>query len=138
MKGKVEKIWRNETSDGRRYNVLQIGGERYSLWDEEYLDRIQEGQMLEFDFRESGDFKNITEIYEMEVSERRDYDKRLSKIIKMSCLRSASRVLMGSKIPYKNRADRAIEIARKFEKYVNEEEFEELTDPTNDFQENER
>jgi hypothetical protein len=51
MKGEIEKIWKNQTSDGRRYNVLQIGGERYSLWEEDYLDRLQEGQTLEFDFR---------------------------------------------------------------------------------------
>jgi len=24
MKGEIEKIWKNQTSDGRRYNVLQI------------------------------------------------------------------------------------------------------------------
>lgn len=64
MKGEIEKIWKNETSDGRKYNVLQIGGERYSLWEGDYLDKLQEGQTLEFDFRESGEFKNINKIYE--------------------------------------------------------------------------
>jgi hypothetical protein len=39
----------------------------------------------------------------------------------MSCLKSASRVLAGTKVPYLNRADRAIEIARKFEKYITDE-----------------
>ena len=63
MKGEVEKVWKNKTEDGRRYEVFQIGGERYSLWEEDYLDRIQEGQSLEFDFKESGEFRNITEIY---------------------------------------------------------------------------
>jgi hypothetical protein len=64
MKGEIEKIWKSQTSDGRRYNVLQINGERYSLWEEDYLDKLQEGQTLEFDFRESGDFRNISRIYE--------------------------------------------------------------------------
>ena len=63
MKGEIERIWKNETEDGRKYEVLQINGERYSLWDENYLDEIQEGQTLEFDFMESGDFKNITKVY---------------------------------------------------------------------------
>lgn len=64
MKGEVEKIWNNETSDGRKYQVLQANGERYSLWDENYFDQIQEGQALEFDFKESRDFNNITKIYD--------------------------------------------------------------------------
>ena len=127
MKGEVEKVWKNETSDGRRYEVIQINGERYSLWDEEYFDRVQEGQVIEFDFRESGDFKNITRIYGQGEArnEERDYDdRRLRKIIKMSCLRSASRVLTGSKIPSGERAEKVIEIARKFEKYVEGEEID--------------
>jgi len=128
MKGEVEKVWKNETSDGRRYEVIQINGERYSLWDEEYFGRVQEGQVIEFDFRESGDFKNITRIYGQgeAKNEERGYDEqRLRKIIKMSCLRSASRVLTGSKIPSGERAEKVIEIARKFEKYVEGEEIDE-------------
>ena len=31
MKGEVEKVWNNETSDGRKYQVLQVNGVRYSL-----------------------------------------------------------------------------------------------------------
>jgi len=124
MKGEVEKVWKNETSDGRRYEVIQINGERYSLWEEDYLDWIQEGQSLEFDFRESGEFRNITKIYENPESEPKEPeygDQKLKKTVRMSCLKSASRVLIGSKIPYQNRADRAIEIAKKFEKYIDDE-----------------
>lgn len=127
MKGEVEKVWKNKTEDGRKYEVFQINGERYSLWDEDYLDRIQEGQPLEFDFKESGDFKNITEIYEPSRDKEKEPEygnHRLKRIIRMSSLRSASRILAGSKIPYQNRADRAIETARKFEKYITDEEFE--------------
>jgi len=123
MKGEVEKVWKNETQDGRRYEVLQINGDRYSLWEEDYLDRIQEGQSLEFDFRESGDFKNITKIYEKPETgpeeKRNEYDGRNRKIIRMSCLRSASQILGGSRIPAGERAEKTIEIAKKFEKYVN-------------------
>ncbi len=124
MKGEVEKVWKNETEDGRRYEVFQIGGERYSLWEEDYLDRIQEGQTLEFDFKESNDFKNITKIYELPENEPKEpgyEDPKLKKTIRMSSLKSASRVLIGSRIPYQNRADRAIEIAKKFEKYIDDD-----------------
>lgn len=128
MKGEVEKVWKNKTEDGRKYEVFQIGGDRYSLWDENYLDRIQEGQSLEFDFRESGDFKNIIRIYENPENESKilQYDdQKVRRIIRMSSLRSASRILTGSKIPYENRADKTIEIARKFEKYIDDEGFDE-------------
>lgn len=127
MKGEVEKVWKNETADGKRYEVFQINGERYSLWDEDYLDRIQEGQSLEFDFKESGEFRNITEIYEPSKNEEKEpryEDRKLKKTTRMSCLKSASRILAGSKIPYQNRADRAIETARKFEKYIDDEGFD--------------
>lgn len=131
MKGRVDKVWRNETTDGRKYNVLQINGEKYSLWDEAYFDRIQEGQVLDFDFRESGDFRNITDVNELteqETSNSKEYGSyRLSKIVKMSCLRSASSVLVGSKIPYNNRADKTLEIARKFENYINDSNIDEET-----------
>jgi len=127
MKGEVEKIWKNETEDGRKFEVIQINGERYSLWSEDYLDRIQEGQSLDFDFKESGDYKNITKINDgREILERPQYGSdRLRKIIKMSCLRSASSVLAGSRIPYDDGAERTIEIARKFENYLNEEGYDE-------------
>ena len=124
MKGEVEKVWKNETEDGKRYEVFQIGGERYSLWEEDYLDRIQEGQTLEFDFKESGEFKNITKIYEKPENEPKEPgygDSKLKKTVRMSSLKSASRVLIGSRIPYQNRADRAIEIAKKFEKYIDDD-----------------
>lgn len=133
MKGEVEKVWENETTDGRRYNVLQINGDKYSLWDETYFDKIQEGQTLDFDFRESGDFKNITDVNELPMqeqarSEKKDYNNdRLNKIVKMSSLRSASRVLFGSKIPYKSRANKTLEIAKKFENYINDDDFDEET-----------
>jgi len=125
MKGEVEKVWKNETQDGRKYEVLQINGERYSIWEEDYLDRIQEGQTLEFDFKESGDFKNITRIYEKPETgpeeKRNEYEDRNRKIIRMSCLRSASRVLTGSRIPSQERAEKTIEIAKRFEKYIDED-----------------
>jgi len=141
MKGEIEKIWKNQTSDGRRYNMLQIGGERYSLWEEDYLDKLQEGQTLEFDFRESGEFKNINRIYEptgenkeprkdakQELPPEYNNDPKTKKIIKMSCLRSASQILVGSRIPAGERAEKTIEIAKKFEKYIDEEALADLED----------
>ena len=128
MKGEVEKVWKNETEDGRKYEVFQINGERYSLWEEDYLDKIQQGQALEFDYKESGDFKNITKIYEPgeeKANEKKCGCKRSEQIVKMSCLRSASAILAGSEIPCSERAEKTIETARRFEKYLYEEGFDE-------------
>jgi hypothetical protein len=43
----------------------------------------------------------------------------------MSSLRSASQILGGSRIPVGKRAEKTIEIAKKFEKYIDDEVFEE-------------
>jgi hypothetical protein len=37
-------------------------------------------------------------------------------------------VLTGSKTPYKDRAEKAIEIAKKFEKYIDDEDLSDLDD----------
>jgi len=143
MKGEIEKIWKNETSDGRKYNVLQINGERYSLWEEDYLDKLQEGQTLEFDFRESGEFKNIRKIYDPAGAKKpsendalppepqaNDYQQgqKARQIVRMSSLRSASQILGGSRIPVGKRAEKTIEIAKKFEKYIGDEGLADLED----------
>jgi hypothetical protein len=46
----------------------------------------------------------------------------------MSCLRSASRVLAGSGIPAGERAEKTIEIAKKFEKYIDVDDLADLDD----------
>jgi hypothetical protein len=143
MKGEIEKIWKNETPDGRKYNVLQIGGERYSLWEGDYLDNLREGQTLEFDFRESGEFKNISKIYDPAGAKKpngndalppepqaNDYQQgqKARQIVRMSSLRSASQILDGSRIPVGKRAEKTIEIAKKFEKYIGDEGLADLED----------
>jgi hypothetical protein len=136
MKGEIEKIWNNTTPDGRRYDVLQIGGVRYSLWEEEYLDKLKEGQALEFDMRESGDYKNICKIYDPTEAKKpgendavppetpgngNGQSQKSRQIVRMSSLRSASQILSGSRIPAGERAEKTIEIAKKFEKYIGDD-----------------
>jgi hypothetical protein len=143
MKGEIEKIWKNQTPDGRKYNVLQIAGVRYSLWEGDYLDKLSEGQTLEFDFRESGEFKNISKIYDpagaKKQSENSDLPpepkgnddqqgQKARQIVRMSSLRSASQILNGSRIPAGERAEKTIEIAKKFEKYIDDEGLADLED----------
>ena len=39
-------------------------------------------------------------------------------MVKMSCLKSASNLFSGSKIPFEQRADKVIEMAKKFKDYI--------------------
>ena len=66
MKGTIEQVWENESRNGQKYITVQIGGERYSVWDTKYFDRLQEGAEIDYDFRQSGKFRNLTEVNPIE------------------------------------------------------------------------
>jgi len=99
MKGKVEEIFSEQTRSGVDYLRVQIDGETYSVWDQQYFDAFQEGDMVEFDYRESGQWKNITNLAVIdstskEGKERAEYFKLRDKYItRMSCLKSAAYLL---------------------------------------------
>lgn len=147
VSGKIEKVWDNATSAGKPYKVVELeNGDRYSLWRAGDFDKVYKGEMIEFDFSTSGrGFKNIERIYNgSEVSEVKTgsgpdsetavnggkYNgpgtgngdgagtDRLDKMVKMSCLKSASNLFSGSKIPFEQRADKVIEMAKKFRDYI--------------------
>lgn len=124
MKGRIEKIWDNESRNGQRYLGLSIDGQRYTLWEDQYFDQLQEGDVIDFEWKKSGRFKNITEI--KYNNEDNNYpEKKLKSIIRMSCLKSASELISDSDIEAGKRADTAIEFARKFEDYIKEDWEEE-------------
>jgi len=62
MKGVIEQIWDNTSKTGKPYKAIQIGGERYTLWDKKYFDAIQKGESVDFEFDDKGKFKNITSV----------------------------------------------------------------------------
>ena len=76
--------------------------------------------MVDFDWKKSGKFRNITRI--APIDEDNFYsDRRQRSIIRMSCLRSASELLSDSGIELDKKPDLTIEVARKFEKYIMED-----------------
>jgi hypothetical protein len=129
-------------------------GDRYSLWRAGDFEKVYKGEMIEFDFSTSGKgYRNIERIYngseapEVSPGEKPGTDNpvngqyegpgngngangngyggdRLGKMVKMSCLKSASNLFSGTKIPFEQRADRVIEMAKKFEKYIDDDAFE--------------
>ena len=48
MKGLIEQLWENHDRKGQRYLVLEIAGERYSLWDEALMDNLEEGLVVDY------------------------------------------------------------------------------------------
>ena len=64
MKGVIERIYPNQLQDGREYLTLQISGSKYSLWDKKHFGELDEGMPVDFKFKASGKYLNISEIEE--------------------------------------------------------------------------
>ena len=124
MKGVIDKIWENKTDDGKPYLVVRIGGNKYSVWDKKYMDGIEEGSAVEYEFTQSGKFKKITDMRKIDLepgidpSERKPRDRNGEEIVRMSCIRSAATLVADFGAPPEEKADITLGLARKFEKYV--------------------
>lgn len=125
MKGTVEQVWENESKNGQRYLTVQIGGERYSVWDTKYFDRLQEGAEVEYDFRQSGNFRNITDIRGPEENNQAPayHNDRDRQITRLSCLKSAAEILAPAQVDPDAKRELVIETARVFERYVGENDL---------------
>jgi hypothetical protein len=130
MKGIVDKIWKNKTDEGKPYFVLKIGGEKYSLWDNKYMEGLEEGAAVEYESAQSGKFKKITDMRKIDLEpgmnppERKSRDKNGQEIVRMSCIRSAAALVADFGAPSEEKADIALGLARRFEKYVIDPEEE--------------
>ena len=127
MKGIIEQIWENESKNGQQYLTVQIDGERYSVWDDKHFDQLQEGTEIEYEFRQSGNFKNITEVSNPAQSEQNDgppmyHNDRDRQITRLSCLKSAAEIIAPAQFESNTKRDLVIETARVFERYVREDD----------------
>lgn len=124
MKGTVDKIWENQTKGKKMYHVLEIGGEKYSVWEEKLMEGLGEGNEVEYEWAKSGDFRKITDLRKIQTGPGPDpyeRDRKSVDIIRMSCLKSASEILYGLFIDPDEKTEKAIEISKRFEKYVTDE-----------------
>ena len=128
MKGEIEKIWDNESRNGERYLGLSVDGQRYTLWEEKYFDKLQEGDVIDFEWKKSGKYRNITKI-NMNDDNGDFMERKQESIIRMSCLKSASELIAGSDLEPGKRADMALGFARKFERYVKDDLEEDPPEP---------
>lgn len=134
MRGIIENVWENESKNGQQYVTVQIGGERYSVWDKKYFDQLQEGIEIDYEVRESGNFKNLNDIRPVErPNQTGNYTNHKDKqITRLSCLKSASEILALAHLDIDIKRDMVIDTARYFERYVLEEDTGSLTDLSGD------
>ena len=121
MLGRIEKVWQNEAQNKQPYLVLEIDGQRYSLWDENWIDKLQEGDIVEYDWKKAGKFRNITSIEQVNASAASSGSKEKDQhILRMSCLKSASTIFSGLDAEPKKKVRLTVAAARHFEKYIND------------------
>lgn len=138
MKGKISKIWINKLDDGRTYATLMIGGRKYTTWDQSHYQSLKKGDVIDFDYKKAGNFKNIKSLsvigeekptndpfqqYINEYGPDLDLIKN-REIVRMSCLKSAIYATGDlSELDIDERAETTIEIAKRFEQYITDFEY---------------
>jgi len=123
MLGRIDQLWDNKTDKGQPYQVLAIGDDRYSFWEKKQFGKFRKGDTVEFDWKQAGEYKNITTI-ELTEADNNDYSSSNGKderIVKMSCLKSAGMVLDPMDIEPKKKVLAAVSVAKYFERYINNE-----------------
>jgi hypothetical protein len=135
MRGVIEQIWENETRNGKKYLTVRIDGERYSIWDKKNFDDLQEGKEIEYEFRQSGKYKHLTDVKpvgeEKGSAEQGELTYRPSNkdihITRMSCLKSATEIVAPVYMDIESKQELVIELAKRFERYVFEDDLGALT-----------
>jgi len=124
MKGVIDKIWENKTDEGKPYLVVRIGENKYSVWDKKYMEGLNEGAAVEYEFTQSGKFKKITDMKKIDLEpgidppERKPRDRNGQEIVRMSCISSAATLAADFGSAPEERAKITLGLARRFEKYV--------------------
>jgi hypothetical protein len=130
MRGTIEQVWENEGKKGQKYLTVEIGGERYNVWDDKYFASIRPGASIEYEFRKSGNFRHITGLSpidnhppgpqptESHHPPAPDVNYKDRQITRLSCLKSASEILAPVQIDVGAKRELVIETARYFERYV--------------------
>jgi len=122
MRGIIEQVWENESRNGQKYLTVQVEGERYSVWDDKYFDVLQEGASIDYEFRQSGNFKHLTDIEPVDGNgngippyQPNNKDRQITR---MSCLKSASEIMAPVQLDPDTKREMVIDTARYFERYV--------------------
>lgn len=124
MRGTIEHVWENESKNGQKYLSVQIEGERYTIWDENYFDQLKEGAEVEYEFRQSGNFRNISDLRPVQEQPGPTYrpSPKDRQITRLSCLKSASEIVAPAHMDVDGKQSLVIETAKQFERYVFEDD----------------
>ncbi len=128
MRGKVEQLTKESSKSGE-YLRISIDGENYSVWDTEYIDSLRIGDNIDFEYKESGKWKNITELEFVDTDQSNNSDReyntsiRNKYITKLSCVKSASNVLANLDMEPEGKGEKVLSLARSFEKYIYEDDL---------------
>ena len=121
MLGRIEKVWRNQTQSGEPYLLLAIDGQRYSLFDDNCADNLREGEIVEYDWKKSGKFRNITSIEPVNLNSQHSCpSEKDQQIVRMSCIKSASAMFSDLDVEPKQKMLYTLGAARRFERYIND------------------
>jgi len=120
MRGIIDQVWENESRNGQKYLTVQIDGERYSVWDTDYFDTLAPGATIDYETKQSGNFKHLTDIQQVDSHELPPYqpNNKDRQITRMSCLKSASEIMAPVQLDPNTKREKVIETARYFERYV--------------------
>jgi hypothetical protein len=124
MYGTLEKVWANKRSDGTPYWTLSISGRRYSVWDGNLVEGLQEGDGVEFSFTQSGAFRKVVAIHKSSGAGSagnpwlQHQEEKGTQIVRMSCIRTAAQLVDGSRGEPLKKADLVLRVATLFEEHV--------------------
>jgi hypothetical protein len=140
MKGIIESIQPRQLEDGREYLTFQISGNKYSVWDKKYFGAFNEGMPVNFKFKKSGNYLNISEI-----EHDPDYkpgnngngnnnpfgypSHRDLQILKTSCLKCATYLINDVPLEVEKKVELALDVAKRLEKYLTIVPVEEESQP---------
>jgi len=123
MLGRIDQLWDNKTDKGQPYQVLAINDDRYSFWDKKQFGKFRKGDTVEFDWKQVGEYKNITTIEVVETGNNgpNGSDGKNERIVKMSSLKTAGMVLGPMDIEPRKKVLATVSVAQYFERYINNE-----------------
>jgi len=99
-----------------------------SIWDQDHFDAFNEGDTIDFEYKESGQWKNISDLNVIGAGSetlpgREEYLRLRDKhIARMSCVKSAAYVMANLEMEPLEKGEQTLSLARTFEKYVYDED----------------
>jgi hypothetical protein len=121
MRGVIDQIWENDSRNGQKYLTVQMqDGERYSVWDDKYFEVLVPGVTIDYDIKQSGNFRHLIDIEQVDNHELPPYqpNNKEKQIARMSCLKSASEILAPVQLDPGAKKEMVIDTARYFERYI--------------------